>query len=468
MRTNAASAGRVIRLVTAERKTGMSLAVTPRSVGNQSFTQTSLHLGKTLKYARQQARLTLREVEKKTGYGFPDISKWENGHRTPSLQQVQDLERLYAARGWRKNVSLMRLAEAAQRESRTAVLGGVRPAQMPCPPRILRGRESLLRAMTQATPDDARVGNDAEGVLVLEGGPGAGKTALAAAWVREQNPAVRWPHGVLQADLRGYHPAAAPRAGTEVIAQFLSDLGVSNPPREMDKAARLLHTILAERRMLLILDDAATTEQLRPVLATAGPRCTTVITTRRRMPGLAIRGGATRITVPALTEDDAVRVLIDAARWRDDSAPLLAVARACDYSPLALQAAAIVLAEHHRDTPLLLDKLTGPDRLAVLNSAADDDPASAVRVAWAASLRRLPSEGQRLLRKLAHAGGDDDVIADETVPGLIHGSEGDGGLPALLREHCITSDSTGLRMPSLLRHYLVDETAPLGHGSRAQ
>nr|WP_233580591.1 tetratricopeptide repeat protein [Streptomyces triticirhizae] len=144
-------------------------------------------------------------------------------------------------------------------------------------------------------------------VCLITGTAGGGKTSLALRWahrVREH-----FPDGQLHINLRGYDPGE-PVAASEALHRFLGALGVrpEGVPADQDAAAALYRSLLADRRMLILLDNAATVAQVRPLLPGTAS-CLTLITSRSRLPGLAIRDGARRITLGTLPEEEAVALL---------------------------------------------------------------------------------------------------------------------------------------------------------------
>ena len=218
----------------------------------------------------------------------------------------------------------------------------VTPRQLPASSPILTGRDKLvdeIRADLDGT-DDAAPG---EQVRVLVGPGGVGKTSLALAVARRVEAS--FPDGQLFADLRGAYDV--PADAHVVIGRLLRTLGVSGAhvPDDREERVALYRSHLAGRRLLIVLDDAAGEEQVRPLLpGTAG--CRVLVTSRRRLGALL---GATRWTVPVLSPDDAVALLAAViGEQRVGGAPeaAAAVVALCGRLPLAVCVAAARLAVH--------------------------------------------------------------------------------------------------------------------------
>lgn len=170
------------------------------------------------------------------------------------------------------------------------------PSQLP-PPVQLVGRTHDLAAMDAARP--ARI-------IVITGPPGIGKTSLAVMWghlVRRD-----FPDGVFFDDLHGYAPDG-PTRPAEVLGRFLRALGIAphQVPAEPAELMALYRSMLADRQMLVVLDDALTTAQVVPLLPTSA-MSVTVVTSRQRLAGLAARG-ARILQLDQLGTDAAVELL---------------------------------------------------------------------------------------------------------------------------------------------------------------
>ncbi|MGW8846445.1 ATP-binding protein [Streptomyces xiamenensis] len=257
-------------------------------------------------------------------------------------------------------------------------------------------------------------------VCLIAGTAGAGKTSLALRWAHRVSD--RFPDGQLYLNLRGYDPGA-PVTSQQALRHFLISLGVpaAAAPDDVDAAAALYRSVLADRRVLILLDNAATTAQVRPLLpGTAGSLA--IVTSRERLPGLAIRDGAHRLTLGVLPESEAVALLrAVTARHRtgDDPDLLTQLARLCARLPLALRIAAERAVVHPR---LPLDELIGDlrDSSALWDalSAGDGDEAEAVHTVFAWSYRALPPQAARLFRLLGlHPGQDFGVDAVAALSG---------------------------------------------------
>src|SRR5207248_1483764 len=146
------------------------------------------------------------------------------------------------------------------------------PRQLPASTVGFTGRDGELAVLDAArdTP-----------VVSIDGAAGTGKTALAVHWARQA--AGRFPGGQLFVNLRGHAPGP-PLPPLSALAQFLRALGVppDRLPLDLDEAAALYRSVLAERRVLVVLDDARSPEQVRPLLP-GDPGCTVVITSRNRL-----------------------------------------------------------------------------------------------------------------------------------------------------------------------------------------
>ncbi|MGI3198765.1 NB-ARC domain-containing protein [Streptomyces sp. GLT-R25] len=145
---------------------------------------------------------------------------------------------------------------------------------------------------------------------MIGGMAGVGKTALAVHWAHQV--ADGFPDGQLYVDLRGFHPSGTVMSPAEAIRSFLGALGVpaQRVPAGLDAQAALYRSLLARRRVLIVLDNARDTEHVRALLPGA-PGCLVVVTSRHQLYGLVAAEGAYSLTLDVLGEDDALRFLSD-------------------------------------------------------------------------------------------------------------------------------------------------------------
>jgi hypothetical protein len=194
-------------------------------------------------------------------------------------------------------------------------------------------------------------------VHVVAGTAGAGKTSLALHWAHQIKD--HFPDGQLFVNLRGYDPGE-PVTADQALRRFLRALGVApaDVPQDTDDAAALYRSLLADQQVLVLLDNAATAGQVRPLLPGSGSSLV-LITSRSRLESLAVRDGARRLTLGTLPAPDAVALLRAVTRdYRpeSDEHKLTELARHCAFLPLALR----IAAERAASRPHLgLDELIG-------------------------------------------------------------------------------------------------------------
>src|SRR5690606_17017915 len=179
----------------------------------------------------------------------------------------------------------------------------VTPQQLPGPPQGFVNRDTELTYLAKLALERS----DAPRILIITGTAGVGKTSLVlrcAHSVRDQ-----FPDGQLYTNLRGYDPGT-PATPDHVLAGFLRDLGVPAQavPATLEDRAALYRSILADRRVLLVLDNAATVSQVRPLLPGVSG-CLVMVTSRSRLAGLVAREGARRLYLDLLPQDDAIALL---------------------------------------------------------------------------------------------------------------------------------------------------------------
>jgi tetratricopeptide (TPR) repeat protein len=244
-------------------------------------------------------------------------------------------------------------------------------------------------------------------LAVVAGTAGVGKTALAVHWaylVRD-----RFADGQLYVNLRG-HALIAPMRPVEVLGGFLSALGIPSDqiPVDLDRAAALFRTVLADRRVLVVLDDARSAEQVRPLLP-GSPGSVVVVTSRYRLGGLVASDGAAHLALDVLTPAEAGTLLsrmLGPDRVDAEPDAIGELARLCGYLPLALRIAAANLTLHpDQSVAGHVAELAADDRLGRLRIDGDDQ--LAVRVAFDLSYATLPPEPARLFRLLGLVPGPD-------------------------------------------------------------
>ncbi len=264
------------------------------------------------------------------------------------------------------------------------------PWQLPPTPRWLTGREADLAWLDQeAFAADCQL-------TVLHGPSGVGKTALAVLWAHHRRD--RFPDGQLFIDLRGFGPEP-PVPPEDALRYFLTSLGqdVASLTGTREELLGMFRTAVADRRMLIVLDNVRTSEHVRELLA-AGENARVLVTSQERLKGLVIREGATNHEVATLSEEDAVALI---SRHHHELGPDRArrVARACGYLPLALR----IVAERLEQDPssetidrFLADVEADP---GVLVRTDTGDPRSNLDLlfAWALDARSAPERRALLL-----------------------------------------------------------------------
>ncbi|MGH3992524.1 MAG: NB-ARC domain-containing protein, partial [Pseudonocardiaceae bacterium] len=246
----------------------------------------------------------------------------------------------------------------------------------------------------------------------MSGTAGVGKTALAIRWAHHVR--AEFPDGQLHVNLRGYDPDQ-PMAPGDALAGFLRALGMPghNIPLELDERAAAYRSLLDGRRMLVVLDNAATVEQIRPLLPGARS-CLVVVTSRDAMTGLVARHGARRLDLDLLPPEDAVALLRALIGRRVDAEPDAAatLAEQCARLPLALRVAAELATARPASsvTELVAELADEQRRLDLLD--AGGDPRTAVSAVFSWSYQHLPADAARAFRILGlHPGPDVDPYA---------------------------------------------------------
>jgi DNA-binding SARP family transcriptional activator/Tfp pilus assembly protein PilF len=327
------------------------------------------------------------------------------------------------------------------------------PAQLPPDVAGFTGRRAALHEIDTLLLD----GGPATGMVSIEGPAGVGKTALALHWAHRVRG--RFPDGQLYLNLHGWD-ARPPTPPAEALAALLAALGLpaEQQPPDVEQAAALYRTLLADRRILVVLDNASTADQVRPLLP-GGSGCAVVVTSRSRLGGLAARDGARPLPLAALAADEATELL--AAVLGPDPVAAAGPAAAeladlCGRLPLALRiAAANLLGDRRLRLADYVEQLHGSDRLAALG--VTDDPHAGVTAAFDLSYRRLPAPARRMFRACALQPGS--AFTAETAAWLIDDAPGEAErlLSTLVRNHLVDRCAPDrYSMHELLRGYASD------------
>jgi tetratricopeptide (TPR) repeat protein len=344
----------------------------------------------------------------------------------------------------------------------TAVLGvsmpfsWAAPAQLPAAVTAFTGRARELAVLDAVLLGRNHGFPQLAAVAAITGSAGVGKTALAVQWAhRVRGP---FPDGQLFLDLRG-HARLEPMRPIEALTAFLEALGVPGEkvPAGVEQAAGLYRTVLAERRVLVVLDNALRPEQVRPLLP-AGPGCRVVVTSRDRLSGLVAREGAHPVHVDALTPAEAHLLLarmVGDERVEAEPEAAAELARLCAHLPLALRIAAAKLMSYPRPLADQVAEFAAGNPLSALD--ADGDEQAAVRAAFGLSYSALPADARRVFRLLGLAPGTDVTCQAAAALAQITVEEAATLLDRLVAAHLLQRRAGGrLAVHDLLRLYAAE------------
>ncbi|MGW1866308.1 BTAD domain-containing putative transcriptional regulator [Streptomyces mauvecolor] len=316
------------------------------------------------------------------------------------------------------------------------------PELLPRRPRGFTGRHTELTALGLAAAGEYGA------IALVTGGAGVGKTALAVHWAHERQG--DFPDGRLFADLCGYSDTPA-RQVTVVLREFLLALGVpvQRIPETEAGMGALYRSLTDDRRMLVVLDNARDSEQVRPLLP-GGDHCVTLVTSRDRLGGLVASDAARPVRLDELPAADCTALLAavlgeDRVAAEPEAAAHLAAL--CDGLPLALRVTAARLAARPQWTlAALACELADEQRRLGLLRVEDTGVAAALRL----TVQQLPEQARRMFRAL----------------GLHTGSELDRYTAAALAG--CTPDQAATALDRLAAAHLVVESGPHGPDPRTR
>ncbi|NUT90785.1 MAG: AfsR/SARP family transcriptional regulator, partial [Saccharothrix sp.] len=333
------------------------------------------------------------------------------------------------------------------------------PRQLPAAPRHFTGRDAELAALT-ATLDAAEPGSTTV-ISAIAGSGGIGKTWLALHWAHRN--ADRFPDGQLFVDLRGFSPDGEPMRPGVALRGFLQALGVEAGRVPVDPHAQsaLFRSLVTDRRMLVVADNARDADQVVPLLP-GGGSCTVLVTSRSHLRGLVTGHGAHHLALDVLTDADA-RALLTSRLGPDrvDDPATAELVRLCGGFPLALG----IVASHAQTRPgLALADLAAELRGLGLGALDDTDPTASLPCVLSWSLDALPPDRARAFALLGTApGADIGPPAAARLLGLST-AEAEAVLCDLEQASLLTRDAVGrYRLHDLVRRYaagLVEDRVP--------
>ncbi|CCH30994.1 BTAD domain-containing putative transcriptional regulator [Actinosynnema sp. NPDC047251] len=334
----------------------------------------------------------------------------------------------------------------------------VTPRQLPAAPAPFVGRHHELDRL------DAALAQSGGTVVIsaIAGAGGIGKTWLALHWAHRNLD--RFPDGQLFVDLRGFSPDGTPITSAAAVRGFLDALGAdpAKIPVDPHAQAALFRSLVADKRVLVVLDNAADTGQVADLLP--GTSCTVLVTSRNRLTGLITGHSAQHLPLDTLADPEARALLTDrlgADRIAAEPAAVTELIALCGGFPLAL----CIIAGHAADgRPLAA--LVADLREFGLVALDDGDPAASLPAVFSWSYRALTEPQARLFALLGVAPGPDIGLA---------GAAALAGLPpvrvrALLREleqaSLVAQDAAGrYGMHDLIRRFAVDQAEQLDTGA---
>lgn len=321
------------------------------------------------------------------------------------------------------------------------------PRQLPARPTGFMGRDDALTLLGEQRA--ARARQNAPAVSVVGGMGGVGKTWLALRWAHEHLAA--FPDGQLYAQLNGFSPGVEPTRPGDVLHAFLMALGAADRemPPDTEGRAALFRTLMAERRMLVLLDNARDSDQVLPLLP-ATPGCLTLITSRNRLSSLKVRSGADSVDLSVLPDAESTRLFdrrVGSGRTAAEPA-LRDIVRSCAGLPLALD----IAAAHAVDLPAAsLDQLAQElkDPRTRLDALDTGEVSTNLRILFSSSHRALDPEAGRILTLMGLT-----PHLDIGLPALAHLAD---RTPARTRRALrVLEEACLVRRHRLGRHHLHD------------
>jgi DNA-binding SARP family transcriptional activator/tetratricopeptide (TPR) repeat protein len=334
--------------------------------------------------------------------------------------------------------------------------GSVVPRQLPAVPAHFAGRQRELRLLTGWL--DAGTAAAQTVILAIGGTAGVGKTALALRWAHQVQH--RFPDGQLYVNLRGFDASSAPVAPADAISLLLEslDMRAGRISPRLDARAGLYRSLLAGRRMLIVLDNARDEAQVRSLLP-GDPSCVVLVTGRSQFAGLIAAEGARPLTLDVLSETEARQLLashLGTERVTAEAAEVAELTALCARLPLAL---AITAARAALRPGFPLASLTAGlrdirQRLDWLDAG---DQAADVRAVFSWSYRLLSEPAARMFRLLgAHPGPDISAAAAASLAAVSRQTAA-AALSELIRANLLQEQAPGrFALHDLLHAYAAD------------
>jgi len=374
--------------------------------------------GARLRAARQRVLMSQEELAERTGLSVRTVRRLEADVSLKPRQQTVRL--LLDALAGREPTEAHRqvLRQAVAGVGANAAGGRVVPAQLPAGASGFVGRRDELDQLDQLLEN--REATRTVVISAVSGTAGVGKTALALHWAHQVLD--RFPDGQLYADLHGFDPAGAAAGPGEVVRSFLDalDVPVRRVPEGLNAQTALYRSLLAERRMLVLLDNARDVEQVRPLLP-GRPGCLVLVTSRNQLTGLIVGAGALPLPLDLLSPDEARALLVGrlgAERVAVEPAAVEEIIERCARLPLALAVVAARAAVDRR-RPLAALAAGLRDLDGRLDSLATGDPGTDVRSVFSWSYQQLSRPAARLFRLLGvHPGPGFSASAAASLAGI--------------------------------------------------
>jgi DNA-binding SARP family transcriptional activator/DNA polymerase III delta prime subunit len=373
-----------------------------------------------------------------------------SGRKAEALAAYQQARRVFADElGVDPGEALQQLHQEIL-TARSASKPSVRPAQLPPDVRAFVGRTGVVKDLL------GELNAGRMPVVIVTGPPGVGKTALALHVAHQTR--TRFPDGQLYVNLRGYSPEP-PLPDTVVLGRFLHALGVpdSQIPSGPDDQTNLYRSLLAGRRVLVVLDNASGPGQVRRLLP-GGAGCAVLITSRDDLRGLVALDDGQQVALEPLPAGESNAVLagiLGATRVGAEPAAAAALAQLCAGLPLALRiAAANLRTRPHQPIAGYVAELGARGRLNQLSLPGD----TAVRAAFDLSYERLDPDAARMFRRMSLAPGLD--IAVPAAAALLGCPVGQAAmvLDTLAAANLVFASGAGrYQVHDLLREYAAEQ-----------